>query len=117
MGCRQRKNSFSMVGVDGSWHHDQASARLSRERGNDGFDIVGGFVKNYAGEFQSELAAELSIARPRVANPLKDGSEMTATRLSPGMISLSNSSHLPPISGSNVLKPVMLPPGRARLWT
>ena len=45
------------------------------------------------------------------------GSKMPATRLRPGAISLSNSNHLPPISGSNVLNPVMLPPGRARLRT
>ena len=32
------------------------------------------------------------------------------TRLAVGAISLSSSSHLPPISGSKVLKPVMFPP-------
>ena len=35
----------------------------------------------------------------------------------PGVTSLSSWSHLPAISGSNVLKPVMLAPGRDRLWT
>jgi CHAT domain len=58
-----------------------------------------------------------SIARHTPANPLKAGSETPATRLRPGAISFSNSSHFPPISGSNVLKPVMLAPGRARLCT
>src|SRR5271166_1077880 len=45
------------------------------------------------------------------------GSRMTATRLLPGAVSLSNSSHLPPIGCSKLAKPVTLPPGRARLAT
>ena len=42
---------------------------------------------------------------------------MTATRVTPGAISLSNSSHLPLRPYSNCIKPVALPPGRARLST
>src|SRR5262245_33415621 len=45
------------------------------------------------------------------------GSRRTATRVLPGAVSLSNSSHLPPIGYSKVLNPVMLPPGRVRLPT
>jgi hypothetical protein len=59
----------------------------------------------------SNLGAELSITRHIVANPLKAGSQMPATRRRPGFISFSNPSHLLPISGSNVLNPVILPPG------
>jgi hypothetical protein len=36
---------------------------------------------------------------------------MIAARLSPGAISESNSSHLPPIEPSKLAKPVMFPPG------
>jgi len=44
-------------------------------------------------------------------------SRNTATRVTPGAIALSNSSHLAQISYSAVVKPVALPPGRARLST
>src|SRR5262249_60964712 len=43
--------------------------------------------------------------------------EMTAARLMPGAISLRISSHFPLVPYSNVVKPVALPPGRARLST
>jgi hypothetical protein len=42
---------------------------------------------------------------------------MTATRSTAGAISLSICSHLLPISDSKLVKPVMLPPGRARFST
>ena len=42
---------------------------------------------------------------------------MTATRVTLGAISLSNSSHFPPMVYSAIMKPVALPPGRARLST
>src|SRR6516164_9626140 len=45
------------------------------------------------------------------------GLNMTPMRASPGAISLSNSSHLPPIENSYALKPVRLPPGFATLAT
>src|SRR5262245_63207030 len=42
---------------------------------------------------------------------------MARARLTSGATSLSRSSHLPPIDGSWLAKPVMLPPGRAKLST
>jgi hypothetical protein len=45
------------------------------------------------------------------------GSRSTAACVTPGAISLSNSSHFPPMPYSNVVKPVALPPGRAKLST
>jgi hypothetical protein len=39
---------------------------------------------------------------------------MAATRLTPGAISVSNSSHLPASDDSSVMKPVIFPPGRGR---
>ena len=42
---------------------------------------------------------------------------MAATRLTPGAISVSNSSHLPAIVSSWLMKPVIFPPGRGRLAT
>ena len=41
----------------------------------------------------------------------------TATSVTPGAISLSSSSHFPPMLYSKFMKPVALPPGRARLST
>ena len=45
------------------------------------------------------------------------GLNRKAARLTRGAISLSSSSHLPVIVGSIIVKPVALPPGRARLFT
>src|SRR5215475_10589733 len=45
------------------------------------------------------------------------GSRRTTARVTPGAISLSSSSHLPLMLHSNEMKPVTLPPGRARLST
>ena len=42
------------------------------------------------------------------------GLNMIAARVSPGAISESNSSHLPPSETSKMLKPVMFPLGRSR---
>ena len=44
-------------------------------------------------------------------------SRRTATRVTLGAISLSNSSHFPPILNSKFINPVTLPPGRAKLAT
>ena len=45
------------------------------------------------------------------------GSRRTAALVTPGAISLSSSNHFPPMPYSNSIKPVALPPGRARLST
>src|SRR5262249_49202183 len=45
------------------------------------------------------------------------GSRSTATRVTRGAISLSSSSHFPLMPYSNRRKPVVLPPGRAKLST
>ena len=45
------------------------------------------------------------------------GSRRTAARVTPGAICLSSSSHFPPMLYSNEAKPVILPPGRAKLAT
>ena len=45
------------------------------------------------------------------------GSRRTATRVTRGAICLSSSSHFPLMPNSKVVKPVALPPGRARLST
>ena len=42
---------------------------------------------------------------------------MTATQMIEGAIRFSNSSHFAPIANSKLPKPVILPPGRAKLAT
>ena len=44
-------------------------------------------------------------------------SRRTAARVTPGAVSLSSSNHFPPMLYSVLMKPVALPPGRARLST
>ena len=44
-------------------------------------------------------------------NGVVSGLKMTVTRVTAGAISLSISSHLPPIEASNSANPVRLPPG------
>jgi hypothetical protein len=57
------------------------------------------------------MAANMLTARAWLA------SRRTATRATPGAISLSSSSHFPPMLNSQFMKPVALPPGRAKLST
>ena len=49
--------------------------------------------------------------------PATVGSRSTATRFTPGEISLSSSSHLAAMPYSNKMNPLALPPGCARLAT
>src|SRR5215472_12472142 len=69
--------------------------------------------------FASTLSVEATAwITPNRATP--EGvaaSRRTATRLMPGAISLRSSSHFPLVPYSNEVKPVALPPGRARLAT
>src|SRR5262245_48498737 len=57
------------------------------------------------------MAANKLVAAAWVA------SRRTATRVTPGAICLSSSSHFPPMLNSQIMKPVALPPGRAKLST
>ena len=57
------------------------------------------------------MAANWLVPEPWVA------SRRTATRVTPGAICLSSSSHFPLMLYSKFMKPVALPPGRARLST
>jgi hypothetical protein len=64
---------------------------------------------------QGPKGATVWIAAQAPVPPITAASRMTATRVTRGAISLSNSSHLPPTPYSGSAKPVALPPGRARL--
>jgi hypothetical protein len=63
---------------------------------------------------RNDGAAVWIAAKPPIP-AVTEASRMTATRVARGAISLSNSNHLPPTPYSGSAKPVVLPPGRARL--
>jgi hypothetical protein len=56
-------------------------------------------------------SAVFSMATTRFLQENLVGSRIIATRVTPGAICLSKSSHFPPMLGSNSIKPVKLPPG------
>src|SRR5215813_13428582 len=64
-----------------------------------------------------EAAAALKGFSQYSAYVADTGLNSIATRATRGAISLSSSSHLPAIVGSVKMKPVTLPPGRAKLAT
>ena len=61
--------------------------------------------------------AAASIVRTYAAQDGFAGSKTSATRLTPGAHSLISSNHFPPIENSKLVKPVMLPSGRAKFVT
>src|SRR6516162_7792096 len=64
-----------------------------------------------------DRAAALRGFRKYSAYGAVTGLNKNTTRATRGAISLSNSSHLPAIVGSMLVKPVALPPGREKLAT
>jgi hypothetical protein len=63
--------------------------------------------------FCEAVSAERTNARAKV----EAGLNKVATRVTRGAISLSSSTHFPPMVVSKFVKPLVLPPGRARLAT
>src|SRR5207244_522777 len=68
------------------------------------------------------VASQTQHGEPRrlvmsAPTPLRQDFDASELRGLARKTNLSSSNHLPPISGSNVLTPVMLPPGTASLWT
>ena len=96
--------------------HDQTAIRHARERGDVALDLAG-----IAQIDRTDLHSERRRHRLDDANwpspAAMAGSRRTATRVMLGAISFSSSSHFPPRLYSNCMKPVTLPPGRARLST
>ncbi len=62
-----------------------------------------------------KAGAAASIALLNLGAIVVSGLKMVPTRVIPGAISLSNSSHFPTSGASNEPNPVIVPPGRARL--
>src|SRR5262245_60057481 len=93
-------------------HHDEATIRLACLCGNDGFQLSAGIAST-----EKEGAAALRGASQYSAYGADTGWNNIATRATRGATPLSSSSHLPAIVGSVKMKPVTLPPGRAKLAT
>src|SRR5262249_28727286 len=96
--------------------HDQAAARGAREGRDGAFDLTG-----IAHVDRSDLHLERRRGGLDIAHWAgQEGTpefRSTATRVAPGAICLSTSSHLALRLYSSAMKPVALPPGRARLST
>ena len=95
--------------------HDQttvAGARESRDRTLD----LSRVTHIHRSRFNAERARR-SLNGAELAGPGASGSRMTAARVTAGVTSLSSSSHFAPMLYSKLVKPVALPPGRARLST
>ena len=73
--------------------------------------MLSGFTSTLSDGATAWMAANWLVPSPWV------GSRRTAARVTPGAICLSSSNHFPLKLYSNCIKPVALPPGRARLST
>ena len=96
--------------------NNQAAIRRVRKGGDRALDLGG--VAQIEGICLDLSAESTAWITPNRATP--EGvaaSRRTATRVMPGAISLRSSSHFPLVPYSNEVKPVALPPGRARLAT
>src|SRR5262249_6563560 len=116
MPCSKRNNQIAINERSPARSHNQTAIRGLRERRDDALDLAG---------VRPVDRGHLSLERRR--HCLDDANEatpaglpasrMTAARATPGAICLSSSTYFPLMLYSKVMKPVTLPPGRARLST
>src|SRR5262245_25190419 len=95
---------------------DQAAIGGAREGRDAPFD-VGGVAHVDRTHIDRERGRRGLDGTPLAHASGYGGSRITAARVTPGAICFSSSNHLPPIPNSYGVKPVTLPPGRARLST
>jgi hypothetical protein len=97
-------------------HDDETASRLAPKRVYDRFDF--GVVVN-GGRVRRHLERSGGPSNEgRLFDATKgavSGLNIIPTRLTPGAISVSNSTHLPPNDASEVMNPARFPPGRGRL--
>src|SRR5262249_53992068 len=101
---RQLEDQIAMPHHHTARRRDQTTIRRAREGLDGPLDLAG-----LAHVDRDHLDLE---RRPHRLDPRR-----TATRATPGAISLSSSSHFPAKLNSQFVKPVALPPGRAKLST
>ena len=116
MPGRKRDDQIAMKRRQRAPRHDQAAVRGARERRDGALDLDASRTLIGLNSTPNE-GATVWIAPNWPVPAAIAGSRMTATRVTRGAISLSSSSHLPHMPYSKEVKPVALPPGRARLST
>lgn len=90
-------------------------SRPCAELGDDALDL-GRIVYSSRYRFNVERPTQLLDGSPEPFAVIS-GCIRTGTRVIAGAASFRTSSHLPPMAGSKLVKPVMLSPGRAKLST
>ena len=113
---RELNNELAMNKCQRASSQDQAAIRRACEFRDGALDLRR--LANVTGMISTPNAAATDWMAANWPMPaVIAGSRRTATRLRPGAIALSNSSHFPLRVYSNCRNPVALPPGRARLST
>src|SRR5215510_9324095 len=111
MAGRQREDKIAVIYRCRARHRYQTAIRRAGENHDRALDLAGVSHIDRDHFHTKWTAAKLLIAKLCVA------SRRTATRIRLGAICLSNSNHFALRLNSNAMKPVALPPGRARLST
>ena len=116
MPGRKRDDQIAMNPRQRARRHDQAAIRGAREDRDGALDLAASRMLIGLTSTPADGAMDWIMANWPIPAGMA-GSRRTATRVTPGAISLSSSSHFPLKPYSNDIKPVALPPGRARLST
>src|SRR5262245_17599274 len=99
-------------------HDEQTDIRISRESLYADFDFSGPTNGEGGGYDAERWCSCFNCIGEKTPRPgAVSGLNNSPTRLTPGAISLSSSSHFVPMAGSYIANPVILLPGRARLFT
>ena len=81
----------------------------------EGTHRIGGLEASFGSN--SEVGLHHRFIRHQFGGSDRADERRTAARVTSGATCLSSSSHFPLRPNSNCIKPVVLPPGRAKLWT
>src|SRR5262245_15910495 len=116
MATRECDDQVTLTDSCRTGRHDQAAIRGARELRDRAFDLTGVAHVDRAHLHTQERSHGLDGADCPLPEAIL-GSRRIAARVVRGAICLSSSSHFPLMPYSNAMKPVALPPGRARLDT
>ena len=116
MPGRQRDDQIAMNAASRARRHDQAAIRRAREGRDGALDLAAS--RTLTGLYFHPERRRHGLDDAKLPSPADvAASRRTAARVTPGAISLSSSSHFPLRLNSKDMKPVTLPPGRAKLST
>ena len=116
MPRRERDDQLAMSSSPTARRHDQTAVRRERERGERALDLARIAHVDRAAPPRRATAPRWIAANCR-SQAVWQASRRTAARVTPGATSLSSSSHFAADAVFERVKPVALPPGRARLST